>query len=116
MKQMSSSIGTHIFWISFFLLFISALLISNLALESACKLKVLISPFRSSLRSSSALALLLFSAIFSSKFASLISLRTLSRRRFFSSMSPRKVRMSVVREDVWSRDDSAEVILERRVA
>ena len=39
---------------------------SNLALESACKLKVLISPFKSSLRSSNALALLLFSAIFSS--------------------------------------------------
>ena len=57
---------THIFCISFFLLFISALLMSNLALESACKLKVLISPFKSSLRSSNALALLLFSAIFSS--------------------------------------------------
>jgi len=41
--------GTHIFCISFFLLFISALLISNLALESACKLRVLISPFKSSL-------------------------------------------------------------------
>lgn len=58
--------GTHIFCISFFLLFISALLMSNLALESACKLRVLISPFKSSRWSSSALALLLFSAILSS--------------------------------------------------
>ena len=48
-KPEGESYWTHIFCISFFLLFISALLISNLALESACKLKVLISPFRSSL-------------------------------------------------------------------
>ena len=48
-KTSEESSRTHIFCISFFLLFISALLISNLALESACKLKVLISPFKSSL-------------------------------------------------------------------
>ena len=49
MNRTREPCGTHIFCISFFLLFISALLISNLALESACKLKVLISPFKSSL-------------------------------------------------------------------
>jgi hypothetical protein len=101
---------THMFLVSDVLLRISARFRSKRALDSAWRLRPRSSMFKVSRSSSILRAFAAFAFRRSSKFPDCISALIFSRRNFFSSISPARVRSSDAKPCIVSTDDSALVM------